>query len=238
MGKKIKVVVVSPERENVQPIPSLYLLHGYSGNYSNWVQKGGHVQNLVDQYNYMVICPDGGFGSWYWDVPGDKDNQYETFVSKELVDYVESNYKVCKAVGSRGITGLSMGGHGALYLAINHQDVFGAAGSTSGGVDIRPFPNNWEIAKRLGPYSDNKEKWEDHTVMGLLHLLKPNGLKIFIDCGTGDFFYEVNKELHRQLGYRNVPHVFLTMPGAHNWDYWSKSIAYQMAFFDDFFRHN
>ncbi|HMR18798.1 MAG TPA: alpha/beta hydrolase family protein [Sphingobacterium sp.] len=238
MNKKIKVVVIVPEVENSHPIPSLYLLHGYSGNYSNWVERVAHIKNLVDRYNYIVICPDGGYGSWYWDIPGDKNNQYETFVSKELVAFVESQYNVCKHVGGRGITGLSMGGHGALYLAIKHQDVFGAAGSTAGGVDIRPFPNNWEITKRLGPYKDNKESWENHTVMGLLHLIEPNGLKLFIDCGTDDFFYEVNQELHRKLTYMNVPHTFLTMPGGHNWDYWQQSILYQMAFFDRYFRNH
>ena len=238
MNKKIKVVVISPEGSAGGELPSLYLLHGYSGNYANWVDKVEHIKNLVDQYKYMVICPDGGYGSWYWDVPGDSEFQYETFVSKELVAYVEANYPVCREARARGITGLSMGGHGALYLAIKHQDVFGAAGSTAGGVDIRPFPNNWEIIRRLGPYKDNKDKWTDHTVMGLLHLLDPKGLKLFIDCGTSDFFYEVNRELHRQLTYLNIPHTFLSMPGGHNWDYWSKSILYQMAFFDDFFRSN
>lgn len=238
MDKKIKAVVISPEIDNSKPIPSLYLLHGYSGNYSNWVEKAEHIKNLVDQYNYRVICPDGGYGSWYWDIPGDKDYQYETFVSKELVAFIEDNYDACKNLHSRAITGLSMGGHGALYLAIKHQDVFGAAGSTAGGVDIRPFPNNWEMAKRLGPYKDNKESWDSHTVMELLHHIEPNGLKLFIDCGTTDFFYNVNKELHKKLSYMNIPHTFVSMPGSHNWDYWKQSILYQMAFFDNYFRNN
>ena len=236
MKKKIKTVVISPEKKSVAPVPTLYLLHGYSGNYSNWVLSAPYIKNLVDQYNYMVICPDGGFRSWYWDIPRDTDYQYETFVSKELVSYVEQNYPVCKDRHGRAITGLSMGGHGALYLAIRHQDVYGAAGSTAGGVDIRPFPNNWEMAKRLGPYKDNKEAWDSHTVMELLHLIEPNSLKLFIDCGTDDFFYAVNQELHRKLTYLNIPHAFVSMPGKHNWEYWSQSILLQMAFFDNYFR--
>ncbi len=57
----------------------------------------------------------------------------------------------------------------------------------SGGVDIRPFPLNWDMAKRLGTYAENKEVWETHTVINLVHLLTPNSLAISIECGTGDF---------------------------------------------------
>jgi S-formylglutathione hydrolase FrmB len=63
-----------------------------------------------------------------------------------------------------------MGGHGALNLAFKHQDVFGAAGSMSGGVDIRPFPNNWDMAKQLGTYAEQPERWEKNTPSGCAHL--------------------------------------------------------------------
>lgn len=235
MNKNIKTVVIRPDDMKAKTIPTLYLLHGYGGNYSNWVEKVPFVKTLVDHYNYMVVCPDGGYGSWYWDTTA--DFQYETFVSKELVDYVESNYNVCKHRSGRAITGLSMGGHGALYLAIRHQDIYGAVGSTAGGVDIRPFPNNWDMSKRLGEYAENKEKWSEHTVMEMLHLIKPNNLKIFIDCGYDDFFFDVNEELHRKMSYLNIQHTYLNMPGKHDWNYWGQSIAFQMAFFDQFFRN-
>ena len=65
-----------------------------------------------------------------------------------------------------------MGGHGALWLAIRHQDIFGAAGSTSGGVDIRPFPDNWDMKKQLGEYINNKEIWDNHTVINQINKLQ------------------------------------------------------------------
>ncbi|MBE8715076.1 alpha/beta hydrolase [Sphingobacterium hungaricum] len=238
MQKNIKTVIIQPEVKAAGATATLYLLHGYSGNYKNWVDNASHIKQLVDQYGYTVVCPDGGFGSWYWDIEGDQNFQYETFVSKELVDYVESNYPVLKDRKRRGITGLSMGGHGALYLAIKHPDVFSAAGSTAGGVDIRPFPDNWDMANRLGTYRENAQKWNEHTIMELTHLIAPKSLDLFIDCGTGDFFYGVNEELHRKLTYLNIPHHYLTLPGKHDWDYWRKSIVYQMAFFDSIFSNN
>lgn len=234
MNKEIKTVVILPD-EVPDELPTLYLLHGYSGNYADWVNKAPHIKDLVDTYKYMVVCPDGGYGSWYWDVEGDANYQYETFISKELIAYMEQHYPVSKGRDARAITGLSMGGHGALYLAFRNQEVFGAAGSTAGGVDFRPFPDNWEIKDRLGDYSDSAEKWENHTVINLLHLYKPNKLKLFVDCGTADFFYGVNESLHEKMNYLNIPHHYLTLPGKHDWAYWNKSIVYQMSFFNSFF---
>lgn len=236
MGKKVKAVVIRPEN-NHKPVPTLYLLHGYSGNYSNWIEKVPYIKTLVDRYNYAVVCPDGGFGSWYWDIAGDKNYQYETFVTKELISFVEKNYKVCHNREGRAITGLSMGGHGAMFLGIRHPDVYGAIGSTAGGVDFRPFPNNWEIQDRLGVYSQNKDTWDNHVVIEMLHQIKPNSLRFFIDCGTEDFFYGVNQKLHEKMTYLNIPHAFVSMPGKHNWEYWSQSILLQMAFFDNYFRN-
>lgn len=235
MKKNIKAVVIKPAGYGNQPLPVVYLLHGYGGNYGDWVNKVKAVQQQADQFNMLIVCPDGGVGSWYWDSPADPSFQYETYVSKELVSWVDEHYKTIRDRKGRGITGLSMGGHGALYLAIRHQDVFGAAGSMSGGVDIRPFPNNWDMAKRLGAYAKEPARWEAHTVINQLHLLTPNSLALMIDCGYDDFFYKVNINLHEQLQYRNIPHDFVTRPGAHNWNYWSNSVLYQLLFMHEFF---
>ena len=61
MGKSIKTVVITPEKGG-KDMPVLYLLHGYSGDYGNWVNKVPALKALVDQYGYMVVCPDGGSG--------------------------------------------------------------------------------------------------------------------------------------------------------------------------------
>lgn len=235
MKKNIKTVVVLPDNYNKsKPLPVFYLLHGYSGNYANWV-KADAVNEGADQYQMIFVCPDGGFGSWYWDSPVDPAFRYETFVSKELVDWVDKNYATVKSPAGRAISGLSMGGHGGLYLGIKHPDVFGACGSMSGGVDIRPFPNNWDMAKRLGKYSEFPERWEKNTVINMLHLIEPKTLKIIIDCGTEDFFYKVNENLHQQMLLRNIPHDYITRPGAHNWAYWENAVRYQILFMDRFF---
>lgn len=236
MQKTIKTVVITPDTYNRQKsMPVIYLLHGYSGNYGSWVNDFPVVKELADRYGVLIVCPDGAFSSWYWDSPEDPSLRYETFVSKELISWVDKNYGTIASREGRAITGLSMGGHGGLFLGFRHQDVYGACGSMSGGVDIRPFPNNWDMAKRLGKQSDFPERWEQYTVMNQLYLLSPNSIKIIIDCGVDDFFYEVNERLHHELLYRNIPHDYISRPGAHNGEYWNNAVRYQVLFFNEYF---
>ncbi|MFT3933174.1 MAG: alpha/beta hydrolase family protein [Chitinophagaceae bacterium] len=238
MKKDIKAVVILPSNyASATALPVLYLLHGYSGNYADWITKAKGFEKGVDLYNMIIVCPDGN-NSWYWDSPVDNAYQYDTYVSDELVKWVDGKYKTIKSRKGRAITGLSMGGQGALYLALKHQDVYGAAGSMSGGIDIRPFPENWEMAKRLGSYAQNPERWEQHAVVNMLHLLTANSLALIIDCGTEDFFYQVNNELHQRLLYRNIQHDYIVRPGAHNWPYWTNAIQYQMLFMSNYFQKN
>jgi len=236
MKKNIKAVVVLPEGyTESKTYPTVYLLHGAGDNFSGWVNKVPLIKKYADQFQLIIVCPDGNVTSWYFDSPEDPAWKYETYVSTELVNIIDKKYKTIKDRKGRAITGLSMGGHGALYLAFKHQDTFGAAGSMSGGVDIRPFPLNWDIAKRLGPEETYPERWEQNSVINLIHLLTPNRLAINIDCGRDDFFYEVNMKLHEKLQYNNVPHDFTIRPGAHNWEYWTNAIGFQLLFFSNNF---
>lgn len=237
MKKNIKAVVVTPDSYSQdKKYPVVYLLHGYSGNFAGWVNGMPSSKTLADKYQYIVVCPDGNYGSWYFDSPIDTTWKYETYISKELIDWVDKNYKTIASREGRAITGLSMGGHGALFLAFRHQDVYGACGSMSGGVDIRPFPLNWDIAKRLGDMKSHPENWEKYTVMNQLNSLSPNSIKIIVDCGTEDFFYEVNVKLHQELMYRNIPHDFITRPGGHDAKYWDNAVQYQGLFFANYFK--
>ncbi|MBE6414695.1 MAG: esterase family protein [Verrucomicrobiaceae bacterium] len=238
MNKTIPTMIVLPSSYDInktKKYPVLYLLHGFGGNHTSWLRIRPDIQKLASQFEMIIVSPDGFKSSWYWDSPIDPTVKYETFVSKELVEYIDLNYRTNATRKGRAITGLSMGGHGGLWLGFRHQDVYGACGAMSGGVDIRPFPNNWEMAKRLGDASKNADIWEKHTVINQLHLLKPNSIRIAFECGVDDFFYEVNEKLHKELLYRNIPHDYTTRPGRHNSPYWNNALPYQMLFFSNGF---
>ena len=236
MKKTIKAVVITPDNyATAGNLPVVYLLHGHSGTYRDWIKNAKGFEKAADQYQFIIVCPDGN-NSWYWDSPVDPVFKYETYVSQELVSWIDGKYKTIRTPKGRAITGLSMGGHGALYLAFRHQDVFGAAGSMSGGVDIRPFTKNWNIPERLGKFEDNRDNWEKYTVINMLGLVKPKALALIIDCGTDDFFFKVNESLHQELLQRKIPHDYITRPGGHSWPYWNNAIGYQLLFMNNFFK--
>lgn len=235
MNREIKNTIYLPEnytKEKAYPV--LYLLNGYSGDHTSWGKTKPNLKEEITKYGIIVVCPDGQ-NSWYWDSPMDEKMQFDTYVSSELVEYMDANYSTIKSAKGRAITGLSMGGHGGLWLGINHPDVFGACGSMSGGVDIRPFPNNWNLKDRLGTQKENRERWEDYTIIDQLYKIEPNTLEIIIDCGFEDFFFKVNEKLHQEMLYMNIKHDYITRPGAHNHDYWRNAIDYQLLFFSKFF---
>ncbi|ALJ04728.1 XynC protein [Pseudalgibacter alginicilyticus] len=237
MNKTIKNVVIIPDSysKKGKAYSVVYLLHGAGGHYKSWLGKVPDIELYADLYKVIIVCPDGDKTSWYFDSPIDKTMQYETYISKELIASVDKSYNTVPDKNNRAITGYSMGGHGALYLAFKNPDVWGVAASMSGGVDLRGFPQGWDIYKRLGTYAENPENWENNTVINLVHLLNGKNLKFLFDCGTDDFFYEDNVRLHKKLLVRNIPHDYIERPGGHTNKYWVNSIKYQMLFFSDFF---
>ncbi len=237
MNKNIKTCVIVPDnyKKSKKKFPVVYLLHGYSGNYGTWVKSFKEVSQQVDRYGFIAIGVDGNYSSWYFDSPIDPTFKYETYIIDELVPFIDKKYKTIASREGRAISGLSMGGHGSLYLSLKHQDVFGAAGSMSGGVDIRPFSEKWDIKNRLGAITDFPENWEKNTVVNLIELNQNNNLKLIIDCGVDDFFIDVNRELHQKMLALKIDHDYIERPGKHNIDYWENSLKFQLLFFYNFF---
>lgn len=237
MQKSIKVVVITPDNyDKHKTYPVLYILHGYGGNYAGWVSDFPVVKDFADDHQTILVCADGGVSSWYFDSPVDSAWKYETYVAIELVSWIDRTYATIKSKKGRAIMGLSMGGHGALYLAFKHQEVFGAAGSMSGGVDIRPFPENWNISDKLGKIKEHPNNWEEHTVINLIGLLGKDYPALLIDCGTSDFFYKVNVDFHNKLLENHISHDFIVRDGGHDLFYWTNAIDYQLLFMHLYFR--
>ena len=235
MGREIKNVVITPAGYNEpdfqeEQFAVLYLLHGYSGTYKDWVSKKPELQDLATEHSVIIVCPDGQ-DSWYLDSPIDPQMQYETYITKELVDFIDNHYRTIADPKFRAITGLSMGGHGAMSLALKHPEIYWQCGSMSGGLDITPFPKSWKIKLRLGEYENNKELWKEHSVQGIVEKLESTDQRIIIDCGIDDFFYKVNTTMHNTLLEKKIAHDFISRPGRHSWDFWCNSIDYQLLFF-------
>jgi S-formylglutathione hydrolase FrmB len=243
MHKNIKCVVINPDikqRRNLA-LPVVYLLHGYSGNYSNWILKVPELKNYADEYKLLIVCPDGHYSSWYFDSPVDSSMRYETYIGTEVPAYIDSHYRTVKDRKARAITGLSMGGHGGLFLGFRHADIFGACGSMSGGVDLNSSRNKFDVMKRIGDTLSYPGNWKKYSVINVIENYPKDlsagvaSLAIIIDCGTEDFFYPDNHALHEKMLKLKIPHDYIERPGKHDWNYWANAVKYQLLFFRNYF---
>ena len=126
MNRSFRCVVITPDPEEEKQYPVVYLLHGYSGAYSNWISKVPSLKDFADEFGMIIVCPDGGYSSWYFDSPIDSTMRYETYVGREVPAYIDAHYRTIPARESRGLVGHSMGGYGASRIGMKHADVFGS----------------------------------------------------------------------------------------------------------------
>jgi len=236
MAQSHAVSIVLPDSYSQADMryPVLYLLHGHGGDYQNWVTETA-VAALADKYNIIVVTPDGNTDKWYTDSPVNKQSRYRSYIAHDVVNYIDQHYRTIATAAGRGISGLSMGGYGALHIGLQHPELFGALGSTSGGVDPRDFAGRWGLNEVLGDPTKHADNWQAAAIVNQISILKQHGQLLYLDCGSDDFFIEVNRQLHQTLRTNNISHHYAEWPGSHNWDYWRASIQYQMVFFNQFF---
>ena len=233
MDKTIGTIIITPTEyeQNNELYPAVFILHGAGGDYGNWLRRMPELEELSNEFGFVFVCPDGEKTSWYLDSPLDSSMKYETYIIDELVPEIDSNYRINK----KAITGLSMGGHGALYLSLKNPEVFSIAGSMSGGVDLRPFPGNWDLPKRLGNQEENMINWVENSVVVIANSTDPTPFQFIVDCGTEDFFLEVNRGLNMVLEANGYDYQYSERKGAHNWPYWRESIIHHLKFFESKF---
>jgi len=229
MNRDLKAVVVTPENYSAQnKYPVIFLLHGYSGSYRDWAKKTD-LRPLADCYGFIIVCPDGGYNSWYLDSPIDTASQFETHIIKEVIPLIKKQYAVSNT--KQAVCGLSMGGHGALYLAARNPGYFIAAASMSGGVDLTYSTKSWEISQKIGNFNKFSERWHGNSVINMIDQLEKAELSLLIDCGVNDFFIDINRRLHQKLIKSNIDHEYIERPGKHSWEYWTNALEYHLLFF-------
>lgn len=211
-----------------EKLPVIFLLHGYSGNYKQW-DNIMNAQKYADEYNMIIVCPDGLFSSWYINSPAKADWQFESFFFDELYPDIKKKY----AVDDRNIfiTGLSMGGHGALYLFIKRPELFSGAGSTSGGVKLSDGFGKYGLGELLGSAAADNQLWKEYSVYSNVDKLEGNKKPIIFDSGADDIFYASNNQLKQKTDSLKLNATYISQPGAHNKAYWTKSIRQQFEFF-------
>jgi S-formylglutathione hydrolase FrmB len=174
--------------------PVLYLLHGASGNQTDWTTQGDAVA-LTAKLPLIVVMPDGGSGGFYtnWFNNGRGGlPRWEDWHIKRLIPYVDSHYRSLATRGERAIAGLSMGGFGTFTYAARHPDLFTAALSLSGAVDTTlvpsvidaiPLADGGKAGSLWGPFATDEVRWRAHNPVDLAENLR--GLALWLRTGNG-----------------------------------------------------
>jgi S-formylglutathione hydrolase FrmB len=213
-----------------EKLPLVILLHGYGGDYSQW-NKIVDLQSLANKYNCIIACPDGQKDSWYFDSPIQRGSKFETFFLTQYLPYLKENFKV--DTNGVFITGLSMGGHGALYLFLRHPELFASAGSTSGTLDLNYSSLKYSsLSDKLGEYNEHKDRFDSYSCINNLDKIKFTEKPIIFDCGNLDHLYQANKRFKQRCDSMRVNAFYFSFPGRHNRMYWKKSIEYHFIYFN------
>jgi S-formylglutathione hydrolase FrmB len=222
-------------------VPVLYLLHGVGGNYTNWM-TASHISEQAKKYNMAIILADGGSYSWYVDSPVDSSSRYESYLVQELMPYVEAHYQVRSLPSARAISGLSMGGHGAISLALKHPQLFGAVSSMSGILDLTIHPtmwSGWQLDRVLGAWEVLPQNWHANNCYDLIlhsHAALP---VLYFDCGLEDHIaLQDNQKFARRLDSLHLAYTYRESTGGHRWDYWDQQLDSHLAFFSNYFNAN
>lgn len=279
LGVRKHVVVYLPpsySRDTTRRFPVVYYLHGLSGSETDWISKGS-VDVTADSLfasgtpELIIVMPDGDDG-WYtnWvdripfrtcadtlhnEAPDRycvERQRYDDYITRDVVRYIDGRYRTRADRDNRGIGGLSMGGYGALELALSHPDVFGAAASHSGVVSsmyVGPHPftaparyattvdelrgsaaNFWP--RYLHFWGTSLDRWRSADPATTAQRLLQRGQRmpaLFFDCGREDGLVDQNRALHAELDRMGVAHSYAEWPGAHTWRYWSTHVSESLA---------
>jgi S-formylglutathione hydrolase FrmB len=239
MHRSFDAIVVLPDQYarggEAARFPVVYVLHGSGGDHTDWTANS-QIGKLADRYHVILVMPDGGHESWYIDSPVDPRSRYETYVGTEVVAYIDGHFRTIASREGRAITGLSMGGFGALRIALDRPDAFAAAGSISGAVDPRASEDEPGIERVFGDPMHDADFWNSEAIVASAQDFGRNHIALTIDCGVNDSLVQSNRLLHERLVELGVPHDYAERPGGHTWKYWSNAVKYQVLFFAGTFR--
>ena len=207
----------------------LYLLHGLAGDYTDWSTRTD-LARLATALPLVVVMPDGANAGTR--MPPAAALASRITLPTDLVTDVEKKYRVIRSRYGRAIAGLSMGGYGALKIALRHPGSFAAAGSFSGAlVAVDPAYDDSmkgftaELYRIFGP--PGSETRANNDVIAMAEAAPLAGAPaLYVACGTGDNTYlPRNRDLAGVLQRRGFDYEFHETPGGHAWDYWNRALT-------------
>lgn len=248
--REFRVFTPQNYKSSGKSYPVLYLLHGLGGKHTDWSERG-HLKDVMDQLtasgeacDMIIVMPNAGSTTekamdGYFNVEG---WAYEDFFFKELIPYVEKNWRVKADKGHRALAGLSMGGGGTTKYAQHHPDMFCAAYAMSALMSIprqgavQPQRSGDKVSVLNTSVIENScidfvKNADDATTEAL------RTVSWFVDCGDDDFLLDRNIEFVQAMKAARIPLQFRVRDGGHTWEYWHSALYTALPFisrsFDD-----
>ncbi len=232
------ITVYLPDGEDYTAIPMVVLLHGVYGSHWAWALRGGvHrvAQRLMGQGKLqpmaLVMPSDGLFGDGSGYLPH-SSKDFESWIVEDVPAAVQEAFPFVQSqVAGMCITGLSMGGYGALRLGAKYPNLYRGFSGHSSITQLSEL--GYFVEEPLGLYRQTDPEEENI----LVQLVKnQNNLPPFrFDCGLDDNLLEANRVLHKALVAKRIAHTYEEYPGGHEWPYWTKHIESTLLFFNSLF---
>ncbi|MGB9195389.1 MAG: alpha/beta hydrolase family protein [Terriglobales bacterium] len=208
-------------------LPVVYMLHGGGGEFRNWSNYTGVAE--FAEHGLILVMPEAD-ESYYTNSADRPLDRYEDYVVKDLIADVQSRFPAATGRANRAIIGVSMGGFGAVKLALQHPDLFGFAGGISSALDVptRPFSirrySQWRHHRSIfGPWKGQIQQANDPFV--LARAADPARTPyMFLTCGDKEGLLPTNRSFAALLDSRHFRFEFHVVPGGHNWTQWEERL--------------
>ncbi len=224
LGRNMQYRVISPKQTAVQKLPVVYLLHGGGGGFRDW-SNYSDVAKFAES-GLLLVMPKGE-SSYYTNAVDPPQDRFEDYITQDLIADVESRFPVAAGPSNRAIIGVSMGGFGAVKIALRHPDLFVFAGGISSAIDVprraftwKRFHQSRHYGSIFGRSGSQSRRANDPFV--LARTVNPQDAPyFFLTCGEQEGLLPANREFAALLGQRGFRYEFHTIRGGHDWNQWN-----------------
>lgn len=219
-----------------EKFPTLYLLHGAGGNHLDWIRYTD-AECLANEYQTALVMPAMDLGFYTDMYMGCK---YFTYISEELPAYLQRVFPLAEKSEACFLAGLSMGGYGAMKVAMTYPERFEAVASMSGVLDVARLMKNRKLTEEIE--LDNVLTWcfgteeiADNEINSLEKLMRKNIAekkelpRIYQCVGTEDFLYDINQSFYHAAEKMGISVCYEEGQGMHEWGYWRQQLPIVFA---------